>query len=60
MQLKVTLTVYRKLSKQQEVELRVQLLSTGKYLYYRGQRLYVLVDEDESYEDIMKVSYISE
>ena len=52
--------VYRKLSKQQEVELRVQLLSTGEYLYYRGQRLYVLVDKDESYEDIMKASYISE
>ena len=52
--------VYRKLSKQQEVKLRVRLLSTGEYLYYRGQRSYVLVDKDESYVDIMKASYISE
>ena len=43
-----------------EVELRVRLVSTGEYLYYRGQRMYVLVDKDESYVDIMKASYISE
>ena len=52
--------VYSKLSKQQEVKLRVQLVSTGEYLYYRGQGLDVLVDKDESYVDIMKASYISE
>ena len=46
--------------KQQEVELRVRLVSTGEYLYYRGQRMYVLMDKDESYVDIMKASYISE
>ena len=44
----------------QEVELRVRLVSTGEYLYYRGQRMYVLVDKDESYVDMMKASYISE
>ena len=31
-----------------KVELRVRLVSTGEYLYYRGQRMYVLVDKDES------------
>ena len=49
-----------KVYKQQEVELRVRLVSTGEYLYYRGQRMYVLVDKDESYVDIMKASYLSE
>ena len=49
-----------KVYKQQEVELRVRLVSTGEYLYYRGQGMYVLVDKDESYVDIMKASYISE
>ena len=43
-----------------KVELRVRLVSTGEYLYYRGQRMYVLVDKDESYVDIMKASYMSE
>ena len=43
-----------------EVELRVRLVNTGEYLYYRGQRVYILVDKDESYEDIMKASYILE
>ena len=49
-----------KVHKQQEVELRVRLASTGEYLYYSRQRMYVLVDKDESYVDIMKASYISE